>query len=87
MKKALLVLAVAGLYALHQDVWLWRTARPLVFGFIPPGLFYHVCYSLASAALLAALVRWAWPSRLEAEVDEGGGRATADEGHARGEQD
>lgn len=85
MKKALLVLAVVGLYALHQDVWLWRTARPLFFGFVPPGLFYHACFSLASAALMAALVRWAWPARLEAEVEEAaGGRATAGEGERRG---
>jgi hypothetical protein len=88
MKKALLVLAVVGLYALHQDVWLWRTARPLVFGFVPAGLFYHACFSLASAALMAALVRWAWPARLEAEVEEatGGGRATSDESERRGER-
>ena len=41
MKRALLVLAVVALYVLHQDIWFWRTARPLVFGFVPIGLFYH----------------------------------------------
>jgi hypothetical protein len=65
MKRVLLASATLALYALHQDVWLWRTARPLVLGALPPGLVYHVGYSVAAAALLYALVRWAWPAHLE----------------------
>ena len=64
-RRLLLVLATVILYALHQDVWFWRTARPLVFGFLPIGLFYHACFSAAAALLLGALVRWAWPGHLE----------------------
>jgi hypothetical protein len=56
---------VIALYALHQDVWFWDHARPLVLGFLPIGLFYHVCYSVAAAALMWLLVRHAWPSHLE----------------------
>jgi hypothetical protein len=67
MKKSLLVLAVAALYALHQDVWLFRSARPLLLGFLPPGLTYHAFYTLAVAVLMAALVRWAWPAQLDAQ--------------------
>lgn len=52
-------------YALHQDFWFWRTARPLVFGFLPVGLFYHAAYTLASSLLLWILVRRHWPSHLE----------------------
>jgi hypothetical protein len=40
-------LLVAAIYALHQDVWFWRVARPLVFGFLPIGLAYHAAYTLA----------------------------------------
>lgn len=65
MKRAALVLAVVTVYVLHQDIWFWRTARPLVFGFIPVGLFYHACYSVLAAGLMAVLVRFAWPSHLE----------------------
>ena len=65
MKRALLVFLTLLLYALHQDFWLWRQARPLLFGFLPVGLVYHVGYSVAAAALLGALVRWAWPRHLE----------------------
>ena len=67
MKKTLLALAVAALYALHQDVWLFKSARPLFLGFLPPGLSYHAAYTLAVAALMAALVRWAWPAHLDAQ--------------------
>jgi hypothetical protein len=65
MRHALLALAIILLYALHQDVWLWRTARPLVFGFLPAGLAYHAAYSVAAALLMALLVKTAWPEHLE----------------------
>jgi hypothetical protein len=68
-RRSILVTAIFVLYALHQDVWFWRTARPLLFGFLPVGLAYHAAYCLAAAALMAALVRFAWPRALEAEVD------------------
>ena len=63
-RQLLLALATVLLYALHQDIWFWRTARPLVFGFLPIGLAYHAAFSVAAALLLGALVRWAWPSHL-----------------------
>jgi hypothetical protein len=68
MKRALLVLAFIALYVLHQDVWLWRTARPLVFGFVPIGLFYHACFSVAASLFMWLLVTHAWPAHLEEEV-------------------
>lgn len=70
MKKILLVLAVVVLYFLHQDFWFWRTAYPLVFGFIPIGLFYHAGFSVAAAILMWLLVKFAWPAHLEEEVEE-----------------
>ena len=69
MKRTMLVIMFGALYVLHQDFWFWRTANPLVFGFIPIGLFYHACYTLATAFALLLLVRHAWP----AELEEGGG--------------
>lgn len=65
----LLTAAVAALYFLHQDIWFWDQARPLVFGFLPIGFFYHAVYSLAAAALMWALIRLAWPEHLEAEAE------------------
>jgi len=62
LPAALLTLLV---YLLHQDFWFWRTARPLVFGFLPIGLFYHAAYTLAVSLLLWMIVRRHWPSHLE----------------------
>lgn len=62
-------LLVAALYALHQDVWFWRTARPLVFGVLPIGLFYHAAYTLALSAFLWWLVRRCWPAHLDDATD------------------
>ena len=68
MKRVLLVLAVATLYVLHQDVWFWRTPYP-VFGIIPIGLFYHACFSVAASLLMWLLVRHAWPHHIERDVE------------------
>ncbi len=59
--------AVALLYCLHQDVWFWREARPLVFGVLPIGLFYHAVFTVFSSLVLWLLVRWAWPAQLEGQ--------------------
>jgi Protein of unknown function (DUF3311) len=71
MTKKLLVVVVAILYILHQDIWFWRTAHPLVFGFVPIGLFYQACFSVAAAFVMWLLVKYAWPSHLEREIEQG----------------
>jgi hypothetical protein len=79
MRRPLLALAVITVYLLHQDNLLeflgistWRTARPLVFGVVPVGLFYHACFSVAASLLMLLLVKFAWPAHLEAEVEGDG---------------
>lgn len=71
VKRILLVVAVTALYALHQDFWFWRSARPLVFGFVPIGLFYQASFSVAASLLMWLLVKFAWPAHLEHEIEEG----------------
>lgn len=71
MKQATLTIAVVTLIALHQDFWFWREARPLLFGFLPIGLWYHMGYCLAASAVMAALVRWAWPEEPESSAGHG----------------
>ena len=70
-KKMPFILAVAVLvfYGLHQDLWFWRQADPLILGFIPIGLFYHALYSIAAAGLMWLLVRYCWPGHLEEAAD------------------
>lgn len=58
---------VAVLYVLHQDFWFWREARPLVFGFLPIGLFYHAAFTVATAAALWVIVKLSWAAHLEDE--------------------
>ena len=69
MKNFLLGLGVVTLYALHQDIWFWDVAQPLVFGFLPVGLFYHAVYSVVIALFMVVLVKVAWPVELEREVE------------------
>ena len=68
MTRMAAVLIVAALYALHQDVWFWRDARPLVFGFMPIGLFYHVTYTVGLSFAFWLLVRLIWPSHLDSDT-------------------
>ncbi len=70
MKRILLVIVVVALYILHQDFWFWRTAHPMVFGFIPIGLFYQACFSVAASLVMWLLVKYAWPAQLEREIEE-----------------
>jgi hypothetical protein len=85
MKTVLMVTLVTALYVLHQDVWFWRSATPMLFRFIPIGLSYHAAFTLATSALMWVLVKYAWPSHLEYEAghDVNGGQIEAQEGDAR----
>jgi hypothetical protein len=73
-KHTLLALATLALYLLHQDFWLWRSARPLVLGFLPIGLCYHAVYCLLAALLMRLLVVHAWPGQLERDAAHDSGR-------------
>lgn len=70
MNRLLLAVVVAVLYLLHQDLWLWREPRPLVFGFLPIGLAYHGAYCIAVSLLMWTLTRIAWPAHLESAADD-----------------
>lgn len=61
----LTALVLLVFFALHQDIWLWRESRPLVFGVLPAGLAYHAAYTLAVSVVMAVLVRCCWPSHLD----------------------
>jgi len=69
MKSPQLVIIVGALYLLHQDFWFWRTAHPLLFGFVPIGLFYHACYTVVTSFALWLMVKRAWPTHLEEEIE------------------
>jgi len=55
----LLYAALAALYVLHNDVWLWNDSR-LWLG-LPAGLIYHIGFCIAASAVLGLMVMYAWP--------------------------
>ncbi|QDT01152.1 DUF3311 domain-containing protein [Adhaeretor mobilis] len=55
------------LLILHQDNWFWDDGT-LVFGFIPVGLFYHACISVAAATTWFLVVLFCWPKGLDEKV-------------------
>ena len=56
---------IALLIVLHQDFWNWHTYEPLVLGFIPVGLAWHVGISLAAGVVGFLAVRYCWPEGLD----------------------
>ncbi len=63
MPRSLLA-AILVLLVLHQDNWFWADDT-LVFGFMPIGLFYHACISLAAGATWFWAIKRCWPAGLE----------------------
>ena len=82
MRVAAAGLLVAAAYLLHQDFWWWDRARPLVFGAMPIGLFFHAAYTAVLPLLLWGLVRLIWPR--DTELTESGGHSGDDGGPHRG---
>ena len=51
---------VVLLLILHQDNWLWNNDT-LLMGFLPIGLFWHACISIAATATWFLATKIAWP--------------------------
>ena len=64
----LLTLAAVTVLILRHDYWNWDTPYPLLFGFLPVGLWWQGLVSILAALLMALLVRFAWPQELEDEA-------------------
>lgn len=66
MRNALYA-ALVLLFLLHNDLWLWTHSSRLLG--LPVGLTYHVLYCFAVSALMALVVKHAWPAGLDAGAD------------------
>ena len=75
----IIAIIVLVLLVLHQDNWFW-TDGTIVLGFMPIGLFWHACISLAAAATWFLATKIAWPihettacetTNVDADVREG----------------
>ncbi|MEN1679018.1 MAG: DUF3311 domain-containing protein [Planctomycetota bacterium] len=66
---------VVLLMVVHQDFWFWENDY-LVFGFMPIGLFYHACISIAASVTWFLATKHCWPAADDA------GEAASPEGGA-----
>ena len=60
-----LILAAVIVLVMRHDYWNWDTPYPLLFGFLPVGLWWQGLVSILAAILMALMVRFAWPQELE----------------------
>jgi len=67
----LLYAALAALYLLHNDLWLWNDSR-LWLG-LPAGLVYHIGFCLAVSAVLGLMVVYIWPPGVPPGAPSGAG--------------
>ena len=76
MQKLVPALVVL-LLILHQDNWFWEDGT-LVFGFMPIGLFYHACISVAAGVTWYLATRFCWPHNADGDEPQAeGGEAAA----------
>jgi hypothetical protein len=80
MKKIVIFLVIL-LIIIHQDFWWWNSIDPLAFGFIPVGLTWHVCISIAAAIVWALAMKFCWPE----DVDIKDGEVLAEQRRQKGE--
>lgn len=59
--RTLIWIAIIALIVLHQDFWFWDTFEPLIFGFLPIGLAYHVGISIAAAFVWFLATKFCYP--------------------------
>ena len=64
----LLTLAALVVLVLRHDYWNWDTPHPLLFGFLPVGLWWQGLVSLLAAGMMWLMVTLAWPGELEDEA-------------------
>ena len=62
--RRLLHAALVLAFLLHNDIWQWDDDTRLAG--LPVGLTYHIGFCLAVALLMGLLVRYAWPTHLDA---------------------
>jgi hypothetical protein len=68
MTIALLTIVAVVVIVLRHDYWNWDTPYPLLFGFLPVGLWWQGMVSVLACVMMWLMVRFAWPQELEDEV-------------------
>ncbi|MEO1524111.1 MAG: DUF3311 domain-containing protein [Planctomycetota bacterium] len=65
----IVAILVVLLLILHQDNWLWHDDT-LVLGFLPIGLFWHLCLSVAACLTWWLATVIAWPGDDDVQSEE-----------------
>ena len=65
LPRWILYIALAVLFLLHNDFWLWDNPK-VVLG-LPIGLLYHIGFCVAAAILMLLTIKHAFPSHLQDE--------------------
>ena len=63
--KSILYVALAVLFLLHNDFWLWDNPKVLLG--LPIGLIYHIGFCVAASLLMVLIINQAWPNHLQEE--------------------
>ena len=72
LMKVVVWLMIVSLAILHQDNWLWDDST-LVLGFIPIGLAYHACLSIAAGVAWYLATIFCWPDYPDHPPADSGG--------------
>ena len=64
---------------LRNDMWNWNTPYPLLFGFLPVGLWWQGMVSILATVMMWLMVRLAWPHELEDLAERHGSAETQDD--------
>jgi hypothetical protein len=60
-----LAAVVLALLAIRNDFWHARSVEPMLFGYLPVGLWWQAMVSILAAFMMWLMVRLAWPHHLE----------------------
>lgn len=58
--KRLVYAIIIIMVCFHFDFWNWDKIHPIVFGWIPIGLFYHIAYCFLFMGVIHLLNRFCW---------------------------
>jgi hypothetical protein len=69
-RAILLTILVLVVLFLRHDYWQWTTPGPILFGFLPLGLWWQAAVCILASIMMALMVLLAWPSHLEQSHSE-----------------
>ena len=63
-------LLILVLLVLHHDFWQWTRSEPMLLGWAPLTLWFHVGLTILSILAIYLLSKWVWPEPPDIEPSE-----------------